>query len=208
LSFALLPLQSKVGHGSGISVGCIFLSLIFMPDNFNKDIKNPSQSFPDQAEPTFNDDQSKTIQQTDGKLESKTNENQIYTALGRRKSSTARVWLRSGQGIRTINQRPCEAYLNKNLHLIFKFEQPLRVAESKLKFERTKFDLDIQVHGGGLTGQVAAIHLALSRVLSSYNEAFRPFFKQKGFLKRDARIKERKKYGLKKARKAGQYSKR
>jgi len=134
--------------------------------------------------------------------------NQVYMAVGRRKSSIAQIRLIPGSGVLTINNSSGETYMNQNPHLLLKINQPLRTAEKLFKFQRLKFDVMICVQGGGIVGQSNAIHLGLSRVLTSYNSKYRTRFKAKGFLKRDARIKERKKYGLKKARKAPQYSKR
>ncbi|MCL4158553.1 UNVERIFIED_CONTAM: hypothetical protein GTU68_065155 [Idotea baltica] len=125
-----------------------------------------------------------------------------YYGTGRRKSSTARVFMKSGSGQFTVNSKPLEEYFGrKTAHMIIR--QPL---------ERTdmisNFDFNITVKGGGGSGQAGAIRLGISRALLSYDEALRPTLRGAGFLTRDSREVERKKVGLRKARKATQYSKR
>jgi len=122
-------------------------------------------------------------------------------ATGRRKKSVARVRLVSGSGKIVINGRPMEEYFASGfLQLIV--NQPLVAAQNQT------VDVLVNVHGGGLTGQAGAIRHGIARALIKDNEQLKPDLKKKGFLKRDPRMKERKKYGLKKARRAPQFSKR
>ena len=122
-------------------------------------------------------------------------------ATGRRKKSVARVRLVPGSGKIIINDRPLTEYFASGfLQLIV--NQPLVTAEVK------NVDVLVNVHGGGLTGQAGAIRHGIARALVKDNEQLKPDMKRKGFLKRDPRMKERKKYGLKKARRAPQFSKR
>ena len=123
--------------------------------------------------------------------------------LGRRKKSIARVFLVSGEGNLIINKSPGEKYLQYNDSYLNKVWDPL----VKLNLENS-FDIIALVNGGGLTGQVSAIQLGLARLLCQMEKENRIILKPFGFLTRDSRIKERKKYGLRKARKAPQYSKR
>ena len=126
---------------------------------------------------------------------------QTYT--GRRKSSVATVQLRIGTGVFTINNIPGIQYMQEKEDLIFAMQEPLTFLELK-----KKFDVTIQVKGGGLVGQVNAIKLGIARALCDLNVDYRSPLKIKGFLTRDPRVKERKKYGLKKASKTPQFSKR
>ena len=123
--------------------------------------------------------------------------------IGKRKQSTARVFLIPGEGNILINKIPGENYLQYNDTYLRTVWGPLQ----KLNLE-TQFDIVALVKGGGLTGQAQAIQLGVARLLCNMNQENRPILKPFGFLTRDARIKERKKYGLRKARKAPQYSKR
>jgi small subunit ribosomal protein S9 len=125
------------------------------------------------------------------------------TATGRRKSSVATVELIPGTGEFLINNQSGLDYMQKNISLIFIMQAPLTFLQLK-----NDFNININVKGGGLVGQAAAIKLAIARVLCEYKSAYRSSLKLKGYLTRDARVKERKKYGLKKARKAPQFSKR
>ncbi len=126
-----------------------------------------------------------------------------HYGTGRRKSSVARVHLYpGGSGVVTINNRDIETYFGLET-LKFIVRQPL-VATSTIG----RVDIDATVVGGGVTGQAGAIRHGLSRALLKMNEEFRPILKQAGFLTRDPRMKERKKYGLKAARRAPQFSKR
>ena len=121
---------------------------------------------------------------------------------GRRKSSVARVRLYNGTGKITINDRDIDDYFGlETLKLIVR--QPLTLTETT-----DKFDIVCRVAGGGVTGQAGAIRHGISRALLQYNEELRPELKKAGLLTRDPRMKERKKYGLKGARRAPQFSKR
>jgi small subunit ribosomal protein S9 len=123
--------------------------------------------------------------------------------IGKRKQSTARVFLIPGEGNILINKTPGEKYLQYNDTYLRTVWGPLQ----KLNLEN-QFDIVALVKGGGLTGQSQAIQLGVARLLCEMDQENRPILKPFGFLTRDARIKERKKYGLRKARKAPQYSKR
>jgi small subunit ribosomal protein S9 len=123
--------------------------------------------------------------------------------IGKRKQSTARVFLIPGEGNILINKTPGEKYLQYNDTYLRTVWGPLQ----KLNLEN-QFDIVALVNGGGLTGQAQAIQLGVARLLCRMDKENRPILKPFGFLTRDARIKERKKYGLRKARKAPQYSKR
>ena len=132
----------------------------------------------------------------------KNNINKII-ATGRRKSSVATIELVPGSGRFTINNKPGIYYMQENTYLIIQMQSSLDFIQVK-----NKFDININVKGGGLVGQANAIKLAISRALCLFQNNYRKSLKLKGFLTRDARVKERKKYGLKKARKAPQFSKR
>ena len=123
--------------------------------------------------------------------------------IGKRKQSTARVFLIPGEGNILINKTPGEKYLQYNDSYLRIVWGPLQ----KLNLEN-QFDIVALVKGGGLTGQAQSIQLGVARLLCNMDKENRPILKPFGFLTRDARIKERKKYGLRKARKAPQYSKR
>jgi small subunit ribosomal protein S9 len=123
--------------------------------------------------------------------------------LGKRKQAVARVFLVPGEGKLIINKIPGNKYLQYNDTYLNSIWAPLKT----LKLE-DQFDIIVLVKGGGLTGQTAAIQLGIARQLCKINEQNRASLKPFGFLTRDSRIKERKKYGLRKARKAPQYSKR
>jgi small subunit ribosomal protein S9 len=125
---------------------------------------------------------------------------------GRRKSAVARVQLHFGTGHIVVNQKRFRQYLQGNRFLIEKVLAPLKLVRFPLK--EKSLGISVFVYGGGLIGQADAIQLGISRALCKYDKDYRRPFKAKGFLTRDARVKERKKYGLKKARKAPQYSKR
>jgi small subunit ribosomal protein S9 len=125
-----------------------------------------------------------------------------YYGTGRRKTSTARVYLRSGGGDFQINRKPFDQYFpNETLRMIIR--QPLQLTETV-----AKFDILINVRGGGPAGQAGAIRHGITRALLEYNADLRPALKQAGLITRDPRIKERKKYGQKGARKRFQFSKR
>ena len=125
-----------------------------------------------------------------------------YYGTGRRKSSVARVYLVPGSGKITINKRDIDEYFGlETLKLIVR--QPLEATDTV-----AKFDVLVNVKGGGFTGQAGAIRHGISRALLEADSDFRPALKKAGFLTRDPRMKERKKYGLKAARRAPQFSKR
>ena len=125
-----------------------------------------------------------------------------FYGTGRRKSSVARVRVYNGTGKITINDRDIDEYFGlETLKLIVR--SPLAVAGVE-----DKFDIVVRVVGGGISGQAGAIRHGLSRALLQYDETLRPALKKAGFLTRDPRMKERKKYGLKAARRAPQFSKR
>ena len=126
-----------------------------------------------------------------------------YYGTGRRKKSIARVYLKAGNGNITINKRPIDEYFGlETLKVIVR--QPLVATETT-----DKFDVVVTVRGGGTTGQAGAIRHGISRaLLQADSDEYRPVLKKAGYLTRDPRMKERKKYGLKKARRAPQFSKR
>ena len=125
-----------------------------------------------------------------------------YYATGRRKTSVARVWLMPGEGNVTINKRSIDDYLKRETAKMI-IRQPLELTETL-----GKFDIYVIVRGGGISGQAGAIKHGISRALLAVNPDFRPLLKKSGFLTRDSRVKERKKYGQPGARKRFQYSKR
>ena len=126
----------------------------------------------------------------------------MFYGTGRRKSSIARVRLVEGTGVITINGKNIDEYLGTDTLKVI-VRQPLTATNTV-----DKFDVICKVQGGGFTGQAGAIRLGIARALLEANAEYRPTLKSAGFLTRDARKKERKKYGLKKARKAPQFSKR
>jgi small subunit ribosomal protein S9 len=127
----------------------------------------------------------------------------ISYGIGRRKQAIAQVILKPGNGKLTINEKLGSSYLQNNLHYLQKINNPFLI----LGIENT-YDINIKTSGGGLTGQTDAISLGIARALTKITSDNRGILKKAGLLTRDARIKERKKYGLKKARKASQFSKR
>jgi small subunit ribosomal protein S9 len=125
-----------------------------------------------------------------------------YYGTGRRKTSTARVYLRPGAGEVKVNKKPFEQYFpNETLRMIIR--QPLQLTETA-----NKFDILVNVIGGGPAGQAGAIRHGITRALMEFNADLRPTLKHAGLVTRDPRIKERKKYGQKGARKRFQFSKR
>ena len=129
-------------------------------------------------------------------------ENIVYYGTGRRKNAIARVRLVEGTGKITINKKDIEEFFGlETLKVIVR--QPLTVTNTL-----TKYDVVATVKGGGFTGQAGALRHGIARALNEANSEYRPALKSNGFLTRDSRMKERKKYGLKKARKAPQFSKR
>jgi small subunit ribosomal protein S9 len=126
----------------------------------------------------------------------------LTQTTGRRKEAVARVRLRDGEGKITVNGRDIADYFPSDTHRMI-LTEPLRLTETS-----ERFDVDATMNGGGPSGQAGALRLGIARALVEIDEELRPTLKQAGFLTRDAREKESKKYGLKKARKAPQYSKR
>ncbi|MBR5659370.1 MAG: 30S ribosomal protein S9 [Lachnospiraceae bacterium] len=125
-----------------------------------------------------------------------------FYGTGRRKKSIARVYITPGTGVVTINKRPMDEYFGlETLKVIVR--QPLAATENT-----EKFDVLVNVRGGGISGQAGAIRHGIARALCKADAEFRPILKKAGFLTRDPRMKERKKYGLKAARRAPQFSKR
>jgi small subunit ribosomal protein S9 len=126
----------------------------------------------------------------------------VYNGTGKRKTSVARVRLTPGQGTVTCNGRTIEDYFPRSS------DRMLALSSLVLSGQNERFDVIVRLHGGGVTGQAGALRLAIARALIGLEPEDRPALKKAGFLTRDPRAKERKKYGLKKARKAPQYSKR
>ena len=121
---------------------------------------------------------------------------------GRRKTATARVYLRSGKGNITVNDRPLDQFFGRETGRMI-VRQPLEAVELV-----SRFDINVQVAGGGITGQAGAIRHGITRALMDYDEGLRKTLRKAGFVTRDAREVERKKVGLRKARRRPQYSKR
>jgi small subunit ribosomal protein S9 len=126
----------------------------------------------------------------------------LVQSTGRRKRAVARVRIRQGSGVITVNRRPLEDFFPNPTHRML-LTEPLKVSETE-----EQYDIDATIHGGGSTGQAGALRLGIARGLIALDGELRAPLKRAGFLTRDAREKESKKYGLKKARKAPQYSKR
>ena len=126
----------------------------------------------------------------------------LTQTTGRRKQAVARVRLRNGAGALTVNKRPIEEYFPSASHRMIVTE-PLRLTTTE-----EQYDVDATIDGGGIAGQAGALRLGIARALAELDPELRDSLKKAGFLTRDAREKESKKYGLKKARKAPQYSKR
>jgi len=127
---------------------------------------------------------------------------QTFYGTGRRKTSAARVYLRSGAGEIVVNGRPLDVFFGRETARMI-VRQPLETAKLK-----DRFDISVSVRGGGTTGQAGAIRHGITRALMQYDESLRPSLRKAGFVTRDAREVERKKPGLRKARKAVQFSKR
>ena len=125
-----------------------------------------------------------------------------FYGTGRRKTSTARVYLRPGTGEITVNNRPPDRFFGRQTARMI-VRQPLELTNTS-----DRFDVNVTVAGGGTTGQAGAIRHGLTRALMQYDEALRPSLRKAGFVTRDAREVERKKVGLRKARRATQFSKR
>ena len=123
-------------------------------------------------------------------------------ATGKRKDAVARVWIKPGKGKITINERPVEVYFARPvLQLVLR--QPLMIAQ-----RMDQYDINVAVHGGGLSGQAGAVRHGLSKALTYFEPELRGILKKEGFLTRDSRVVERKKYGRAKARRSFQFSKR
>ena len=129
--------------------------------------------------------------------------NTYFYGLGRRKSATARARLFKGKGTITINDKPAAEYLSGNKSLVAEITDPLALVN-----KQADYDITIKVQGGGVSGQVDAIKLAIAKALTTAHADLRSTLKKAEFLKRDSREKERKKYGLRSARKREQFSKR
>ena len=125
-----------------------------------------------------------------------------FHAVGKRKSAVARVWLRPGNGTFTINKKPLEEYIARELDRLV-IKQPLELTDTL-----GKYDISVNVRGGGIAGQAGAIRHAISRALLGVNPDYRTPLRKASFLTRDSRVKERKKYGLRGPRARYQYSKR
>ena len=125
-----------------------------------------------------------------------------YHAIGRRKTASARVFLRPGSGQITVNKKKADAYFDRDV-LMMLVRQPLVLTETG-----AKFDILCNVRGGGKSGQAGAVRLGIARALLLFDQGLRPALKSGGFLTRDSRAKERKKYGQKGARARFQFSKR
>ena len=129
--------------------------------------------------------------------------NNIFTGVGKRKTSIAKIFLKEGSGKRIVNSKPFEiAFLS------LKEERELIKNPLFLVKLNDLYDIDIKVKGGGISSQLGAIKLGIARAICEIKEEYRPLLNQQLYLRRDSRIKERRKYGLRKARKAPQYSKR
>ena len=126
-----------------------------------------------------------------------------FYALGRRKSATARVRLMGGKGVATVNGKPAEEYFNKSELLLKEINKPFELLDKV-----NKFDVSVIVEGGGPNGQADAIQLGISKTLVLVNEDFKSTLKKANLLTRDSRERERKKFGLKGARKQRQFTKR
>jgi small subunit ribosomal protein S9 len=123
-------------------------------------------------------------------------------ATGKRKDAVARVWIRPGTGKIVVNTRPVEVYFARPV-LRMILQQPLAIAQ-----RHGQYDLTVTVAGGGLSGQAGAVRHGLAKALTNFEPDLRPALKREGFLTRDSRVVERKKYGKKKARRSFQFSKR
>ncbi|HET8689916.1 MAG TPA: 30S ribosomal protein S9 [Candidatus Saccharimonadales bacterium] len=129
--------------------------------------------------------------------------NEYFYGLGRRKSATARARLTGGKGVITVNGQPADEYLDGNQTLLAEITDPLALIG-----KQKELDVSLVISGGGMSGQVDAAKLAIAKAISVMNEELRSSLKKAGYLKRDPREKERKKYGLRGARKKEQFSKR
>ncbi|MBI5078824.1 30S ribosomal protein S9 [Candidatus Saganbacteria bacterium] len=126
-----------------------------------------------------------------------------YYGTGRRKEAVAKVWLRPGSGRILLNARPAVEYFCSRKALEFQVNRPLVTTQTL-----GRYDVEATIYGGGVPGQAWAVSMGIARALVQLNPDFKPLLKREGLLTRDPRMKERKKYGLKRARRAFQYSKR
>lgn len=127
---------------------------------------------------------------------------QVINTIGRRKTAVARIYMQAGKGEVTVNGKPLPTYFPTEVLQII-LNQPFALVEST-----GQYDVKVNVRGGGIAGQAEAVRMAISRALVEANEDNRPALKKEGFLTRDSRMVERKKYGRRKARKRFQFSKR
>jgi small subunit ribosomal protein S9 len=132
------------------------------------------------------------------------NKQSYFYALGRRKTATARVRLSKGDGKIVVNENPAVDYFDNSKYIINELNKPFSV----LEIDPKGFSVTVRVDGGGINGQVGAIQLGIAKALSELNEDYKGTLKKAGLLSRDPREKERKKFGLKKARKQRQFTKR
>ena len=126
----------------------------------------------------------------------------VINAVGRRKNAVARVFLKKGKGTITVNGKDYKDYISVS-HLLHNITDPLETVNM-----RNDFDITINATGGGVKGQAEAIKMGISRALVEFNAELKPALRAKGFMTRDSRMVERKKFGLRKARRATQFSKR
>jgi len=127
---------------------------------------------------------------------------EVINALGRRKTAVARIYIKEGKGNITVNDRDYKIYFPNKI-LQYQVNEPFEVTNNL-----GKYDIMVNLDGGGITGQAEALSLAISRALCKINEEYRPALKARGLMRRDPRMVERKKFGQKKARKRFQFSKR
>jgi small subunit ribosomal protein S9 len=127
---------------------------------------------------------------------------EMINTSGRRKTAVARLYMKPGSGKVTVNKRDIDTYFTTDV-LKYKVQQPFQLTETV-----GQYDLNINVDGGGITGQAEAVRLAIAKALVEVNPEWKPILKQEGLTTRDPRMVERKKFGLKKARKRSQFSKR
>jgi small subunit ribosomal protein S9 len=125
-----------------------------------------------------------------------------FHSVGKRKSAVARLWLKRGTGSITVNKKPVDEYMNREADRLL-IKQPLTLTDTL-----DKYDIEVNVRGGGMSGQAGAIRHAISRALTLVDPDLRPPLKKAAMLTRDSRVRERKKYGLRGARARFQYSKR
>ena len=127
---------------------------------------------------------------------------EIYHAVGKRKSAVARVWIKPGRGLITVNRKPIDEYIKRETDKLI-IRQPLELTDTL-----EKYDISVNVRGGGISGQAGAIKHGISKALLEVDPSYRSVLKSAGFLTRDSRVKERKKYGRRGARASFQFSKR